>query len=243
MKSNNTKNTAVSTISNIVIAFVLVSTLLVTVLAVAPWQTTTQETSAIYTGDEDSGRIALMFNVYENAEIALNIAKTLLEHGFRATFFVGGKWVERNGVALLSLYHMGMELGNHGYLHRDHKAISYTKNVDEIVMTERLIDAHLKGFPDYKNSKLFAPPSGSIGENMFSACHDLGYKVIMWTRDTIDWRDHDAELIYERAIRDVKAGDLVLMHPTKETLSALPKIIQYIKNQGLVIDIVTNVIQ
>ena len=106
MKSNNTKNTAVSTISNIVIAFVLVSTLLVTVLAVAPWQTTTQETSAIYTGDEDSGRIALMFNVYENAEIALNIAKTLLEHGFRATFFVGGKWVERNGVALLSLYLM-----------------------------------------------------------------------------------------------------------------------------------------
>ena len=242
MKLNNTKNTFVTILSNLVIIFVLVSTLAVTILAISPWQTT-EEASAIYTGDDESGRIALMFNVYENADITINIAKTLIEYGFRATFFVGGKWVERNGAALMSLYNMGMELGNHGYLHRDHKALSYTKNVDEILLAEKLIDAHLQGFPDYKNPKLFAPPSGSIGENMFSACQDLGYKVIMWTRDTIDWRDHDADLIYERAIRDVKAGDLVLMHPTKETLSALPQIIQYVKSQGLVIDIVSNVIQ
>jgi hypothetical protein len=32
------------------------------------------------------------------------------------------------------------------------------------------------------------------------------------------------------------------MHPTKETLSALPRILEYIKNQGLVADVVSNVI-
>ena len=77
---------------------------------------------------------------------------------------------------------------------------------------------------------------------MFSACDNLGYKVIMWTRDTIDWRDHDADLIYQRAIKDIQAGDLVLMHPTDATLSALPQILEYIKSVGLKADTVSNVI-
>ena len=242
MKENKTKYNKITALANLVIVLVLMGTFSVAIIAVAPWQATTEPASAIFVGDEASGKVGLMFNVYENAEIALNIAKTLDEHGFRATFFVGGKWVERNGTAVLSLYNMGMELGNHGYLHRDHKELSYEKNIDEILLTERLLDAHLKGFPEYKNSKLFAPPSGSYGKNMFSACEDLGYKVIMWTRDTIDWRDHDPDLIYERAVKNIKSGDLVLMHPTKETLSALPRILEYIKSQNLAVDIVSNVI-
>lgn len=232
----------IQTVSNLVITLVLLTTFSITLYAVAPWENATVETSAIYQGDEESGRVALMFNVYENAETTLKIAKLMAEHGFRATFFVGGRWVERNGDALISLYSMGMEIGNHGYLHRDHKTLSYQKNADEILLAERLIDAHLKDFPQYKNSKLFAPPSGSIGENMFSVCDDLGYKVIMWTRDTIDWRDHDVELIYSRAIKNIKSGDLILMHPTKETLSALPRILEYIKSQNLIVDIVSDTI-
>ena len=182
------------------IILVLVATFSVTIVAISPWQNTAKQTSAIYTGDENSGRVALMFNVYENAEIALNIAELMVKHGFRATFFIGGKWAERNGTALMSLHNLGMEIGNHGYLHRDHKTLSYEKNIDEILITERLLDAYLNGFPDYKNCKLFAPPSGSVGEKMFSACDYLGYRVIMWTRDTIDWRDHDAKLIYQRLL-------------------------------------------
>ena len=228
-------------ITNLLILSILASVMLVAVYATdAPKGAET--TSAIYNGNQNCGRVAFMFNVYENTETALNIAKLLVEHGFCATFFVGGKWVERNPNALLSLYNMGMEIGNHGYLHRDHRLLSLQKNVDEILLTERLVDAHLKAFPNYANSKLFAPPSGSVGEDMFSACDNLGYKVIMWTRDTIDWRDHDADLIYQRAIKDIQAGDLVLMHPTDATLSALPQILEYIKSVGLKADTVSNVI-
>ena len=232
---------------NPLITNLLILSILASVMLVAVYATDTpkgvETTSAIYNGNQNCGRVAFMFNVYENTETALNIAKLLVEHGFCATFFVGGKWVERNPNALLSLYNMGMEIGNHGYLHRDHRLLSLQKNVDEILLTERLVDAHLKAFPNYANSKLFAPPSGSVGEDMFSACDNLGYKVIMWTRDTIDWRDHDADLIYQRAIKDIQAGDLVLMHPTDATLSALPQILEYIKSVGLKADTVSNVIE
>ena len=118
MKFNWKKSKVFTAVSNVVILAVLVSTFAVTLWAVAPKETDVEPTSAIYVGDENSGSVALMFNVYENAETTLKIAELLVEHGFRATFFVGGKWVERNGTALIRLYNMGMEIGNHGYLHR-----------------------------------------------------------------------------------------------------------------------------
>ena len=51
----------------------------------------------------------------------------------------------------------------------------------------------------------------------------------MWTRDTIDWRDQDEELIYNRAIKNIGNGDFVLMHPTQCTAKILPRILEYCK--------------
>ena len=78
-----------------------------------------------------------------------------------------------------------------------------------------------------------------MGDNMFRVCEALGYKVVMWTRDTIDWRDHDAKLIATRALDGIKAGDLILMHPTEKTVEALPEILDKIAAAGLVADTVT----
>ena len=64
----------------------------------------------------------------------------------------------------------------------------------------------------------------------------------MWTTDTIDWRDKNADTVYSRATKNLKAGDLVLMHPTAHTLEALPKILEFIKGAELVCDTVTNTI-
>ena len=61
---------------------------------------------------------------------------------------------------------------------------------------------------------------------------ELGYKTIMWTRDTIDWRDQDVDLIYNRAIDGAKGGDLILMHPTECTRDALGRIIDTLQSQG-----------
>lgn len=198
--------------------------------------------NAIYKGNSDNNSVALMFNVYQYGDVALDIANLLISRGQNATFFVGGCWVAKNPNTLLSISMLGCEIANHGYLHRDHAKLSLDENVDEIIVTERLVDSILSSIPTYSNCKLFAPPSGSIGNNMFDACEKLGYRVIMWTRDTIDWRDQDEDLIFTRATKDICAGDLILMHPTPATLSALPRILDYLDEIGLKCDIVSNVI-
>jgi len=64
----------------------------------------------------------------------------------------------------------------------------------------------------------------------------------MWSKDTIDWRDHDKDLIIKRATTDVKGGDLILMHPTQETVKALPYILDFYKKAGLLPSTVSDVI-
>ena len=61
----------------------------------------------------------------------------------------------------------------------------------------------------------------------------MDLRVIMWSRDTIDWRDKDVGMIYNRATKNLKKGEFVLMHPTDCTVTALPEILSYIRNDGL----------
>ena len=81
--------------------------------------------------------------------------------------------------------------------------------------------------------QLFAPPSGAYSENTVNAAVALGYKVVMWSKDTIDWRDHDEDTIYRRATENAAGGDLVLMHPTEETARALSAVLRCYREAGL----------
>lgn len=232
--------------SNLIICAVLGAVLVTALFAVAESGNAVVTGGAVYEGDRNGGKVALMFNVYEGTEYVEQIARLLAERGMNATFFLGGIWAERNGDTVVRLAADGFELGNHGYLHRDHAALSAERNRSEIVITEKLLSATLADLPAEAQAaalpKLFAPPSGSMGDAMHTVCEQLGYTVVMWTRDTIDWRDHDAALITERALRDLAAGDLILMHPTAATVQALPAVLDGIAAAGLTADTVTAVL-
>lgn len=232
--------------SNLIICAVLGAVLVTALFAVAESGNAVVTGGAVYEGDRDGGKVALMFNVYEGTEYVELIARLLAERGMNATFFLGGIWAERNGDTVVRLAADGFELGNHGYLHRDHATLSAERNRSEIVITEKLLSATLADLPAEAQAaalpKLFAPPSGSMGDALHAVCEQLGYTVVMWTRDTIDWRDHDSALITERALRDLAAGDLILMHPTAATVQALPAILDGIAAAGLTADTVTAVL-
>lgn len=181
----------------------------------------------IYRGNTEKQNVSLMFNVYENTEVVNGILSVLDEYGVKATFFVGGCWADDNAEMLKKILNSGHEIGNHGYFHKDHKNLSYQDNLKEISLTDDIV----KGLCDYKMN-LFAPPSGSFSEKTLDASSDLGYKVIMWSKDTIDWRDNDKDLLINRATKNLKNGDLVLMHPKEHTLAVLPSIISYYLHSG-----------
>lgn len=188
-------------------------------------------TSAIsgvyYNGDKSSKNISLMINVYWGTEYLDDMLEILDNYNVKTTFFIGGTWAMLNEDYLIKIHQKGHELANHGYHHKDHDKLDEEGNLNEISTTHTIIK-ELLGV----EMELFAPPSGAYDKLTVSCANSLGYKTIMWTRDTIDWRDHDANLIYNRAIKNAGGGDLILMHPTQSTVEALPRIIEHLQAKG-----------
>lgn len=198
---------------------------------------TGDEYSAIYNGDRASDKVALMFNVYERTDNVKKIMEILKSRNATATFFVGGCWADDNTETLNEMVNGGFEIANHGYFHKDHKKLNLEKNKEEILLTEKIVEA-LCGY----KTRLFAPPSGSFNVTTLKASAELGYKVIMWSKDTIDWRDSDEKLIIKRATNGVGGGDLILMHPKDVTVAVLGRILDVLSQSGLKPSTVTQTI-
>lgn len=192
----------------------------------------------IYKGSEINGKVSLMFNVYWGTEYIEEILFTLEKQDVKATFFVGKTWVDENPDLLKKIHEFGHEIGNHGSNHKEHGKLGLEENLSEIDGCSSAVISALG-----VNMTLFAPPGGSYNKHTTKASNLRGYKTILWTHDTIDWRDHDRTLIFERATSEVSSGDLILMHPTKETCEALEDIVVAIKGKKLILDTVSNTIK
>ncbi len=185
------------------------------------------EVQAYYSGNTQKNNVSLMINVYWGTEYIEPMLEVLKNENVKTTFFVGGTWASSNSEVLKKIFDDGHEIANHGYYHKDHKYLSDERNQEEIYITHKLVK-ELIGV----DMTLFAPPSGSYNTQTLLIASNLGYKTIMWTKDTIDWRDKDSNLAFTRATKNAKNGDLILMHPTAHTLEALPKIIKFYKENG-----------
>lgn len=196
-----------------------------------------KQNAPIYKGSQEGARVSLMINVYWGDEYLPSMLDTLKAYGAKCTFFVGGSWADDNNQLLLRMIEEGHEIGNHGYFHKDHKSLDYSKNRQEIVACNDVVKA-ITG----KSPTLFAPPSGSFSDTTLQVCEALSMKVIMWSRDTIDWRDKNTDTIIKRATENIEAGDMILMHPTYNTAEALPTILKYYKEHGFTAVTVSDII-
>lgn len=219
---------------NFLIIIMLVVVSMLAVLGVGLSTTSSVINGVYYSGNTDSNKISLMINVYWGTEYLDDMLEILDRYEVKTTFFVGGTWAVKESDMLKKMYDAGHEIGNHGYSHKDQDKLNREQNKNEILTTHTLVN-DLIGV----NMDLFAPPSGAYNKTTVEVATELGYKMIMWTRDTVDWRDKDEEVIYKRAIKDAKGGDLILMHPTACTLIALERIIVSLQEQGFVLTTVS----
>jgi peptidoglycan/xylan/chitin deacetylase (PgdA/CDA1 family) len=220
------KNKLISVIVNIVLCCTVITVCLVGFAGGGAVEVSADDDILFYSSERQNG-VSLMFNVYQNSSNVYKILDILDEYDAKATFFLGGCWADDNVDLVREIYSRGNEIASHGYFHKDHTTLSYAQNVNEIEPSIRLLKM-ITG----SDVKLFAPPSGAFDNNTLLACKYLNLKAVMWSRDTIDWRDDDSKLIYSRATENLKNGEFILMHPMDATVKALPDILTYIRDGG-----------
>lgn len=180
--------------------------------------------------------IALTFDDGPNPPYTNQILNILKKENIKATFFVCGANVKRHPELVTQIVKNGHLIGNHTYYHKRLETISGL-NYQEIIDMQKLID----GLTDQKQ-KLFRPPYGYMPFWLKNKLVRNGFKIIDYNDSGHDWEKNiTSGQITQNIINNASDGQLILLHDghnieksadRSKTVTALPKIIKALKNQG-----------
>lgn len=219
-----------------IIAILLALIILFKVLQYNMFKPAISNYEPIYQGSANQKKIALTCNVFWGEEYIPQMLDILKKNDVKMTFFMGGTWVKKFP-GLTAKIAENNELGNHSYSHPHPTFISKEENIKEIKKAEQIISKAAR-----VKTNLYAPPYGEFNKTVLEAAGENGYQTIMWSIDTIDWKRPAPEAIVKRVCDKAHNGAIVLMHPTAQTIKALPVIIQELKKRGYHLTTVSDII-
>ncbi|MEK4238030.1 polysaccharide deacetylase family protein [Paenibacillus sp. FSL H7-0714] len=182
----------------------------------------------IYRGNPAKPMVSLMINVAWGNQYIVPMLDILDEENVKVTFFLDGSWLSKNPELATEMLKRGHEMENHAYTHPNMSTLSRARATVEIEKTQKLLKESLG-----VTNKWFAPPSGDFDQETVEIASSLGLKTVLWTVDTVDWRNPSPESIVAKITSKAEPGTLVLMHPTASSSKALKAMIRGIKAKGL----------
>ncbi|MFD1177357.1 polysaccharide deacetylase family protein [Paenibacillus puldeungensis] len=177
--------------------------------------------------------VAITFDDGPDPIETTEILNELKKYNAKCTFFVLGKKVETYPEIASRIIKEGHELANHTYNHAYFKGESGEDIVKELMKTERVITG-VSG----KGSKFFRPPGGVYSDSVVNAAKQVGLKIILWSwhQDTRDWKKPGAHVIKKQVMKNLRNGDIILMHDSvsgkSQTKEALSQILPELMKKG-----------
>lgn len=184
-------------------------------------------------GDITSKRIAITFDAGASSEPTAKILKTLAKHNIKCTFFLTGKWMEKNPSTTKKIASMGHEIGNHSYSHKQLTKLGAAEIAADADKTNRIVN-ELTGL----NTKpLYRVPFGARDKRVLTVLRDQGYKSIYWDLDSWDSvkKGITADEITNRVTSKIRNGSIVLMHcGSQATADALDNLLTKLIESGYI---------
>ena len=183
----------------------------------------------VYSVDRSDKKIALTIDAAWEDDKTEFILETLKKYDAKATFFLCGFWVDKYPDMVKRIAEAGHEIGNHSSTHPHMNSLC----ADEIRTELKSYDDKLEKITG-KRSVLFRAPYGEYNDNVIKTVRDMGYEVIQWSIDTIDWREErTAETILNAVTPKLKGGCIILSHNNGFKIREyLPTLIETAKKQG-----------
>jgi len=177
------------------------------------------------------------------------ILDILKDKGVKATFFVTGKYVEMYPEIAQRIVAEGHDIGNHTYNHKELVVSNKKTILNELRKTDEVI-WEATGI----RTRLFRPPRGICGNAARKLLIEEGYKIILWTISTLDWRKVKPKAILWRVKLFIRDGAIILFHDSgslfgcgdsgrTNTVRALPLVIDFLKEEGYKIITVSEILE
>lgn len=186
----------------------------------------------IYSVDKEEKEVAITFDInWAENDYIYSILDTLDKYNVKGTFFIMGGWVnysEENVKKLIEISERGHEIGNHSYKHPIFTKVGEERIKEELRKTDEVIEKYTG-----KKPSIFRFPSGDYNSQSYRTVSSLGYKCIQWNVDSVDWKEQGEEIEYNKVMKKVKPGSILLYHNNaKHTPNNLNKIIPELQKQG-----------
>ncbi|KAK3812935.1 MAG: hypothetical protein J3Q66DRAFT_412272 [Benniella sp.] len=146
----------------------------------------------------------------------------LNEEGVKVTFFMDGDNVDNiyeYDWIVKRAYNEGHQVASHTWSHPDLNELSKGQIESEMKRLEEAFKSIIGVRPTYMR-----PPYGNVNAAARRTLSNMGYKIVLWSIDTNDWRHPDNVETSMRAYREAlsqpdahKRGHIALQHDTHKT--------------------------
>jgi peptidoglycan/xylan/chitin deacetylase (PgdA/CDA1 family) len=183
-----------------------------------------------------SKQIALTYDDGPNDPHTLRLLDVLAKHDVRATFFMIGRYVQSRPDIVREVVKAGHIVGNHTLTHPN---LIFTSAAETRAQMQNCDHALNDAIGEH--SRLFRPPFGGRRPQTLRIARDLGLEPVMWNVTGWDWNAPPAEEIESRVEKQIRGGDLILLHDgshkqmgadRSQTVIATDRLIMRYKTEG-----------
>lgn len=174
---------------------------------------------------QEAKKVALTFDDGPHQKYTKMLLDGLRERNVKATFFLIGESIEGKEELVAQMKADGHLIGNHTYTHVQLGKVATDDACAEIWKTNTLIYDITEEIPCY-----IRPPFGEWNEDLSCA---VDMSVVLWDIDPQDWKYKDSDRIRDHVVKNVKDGDIILLHDVyKTSVDAALQIVDILSEEG-----------
>jgi len=184
------------------------------------------------------GEVALTFDDGPDPQVTPQVLDLLQRYGAKATFFCVGDEALRYPTLCREIVRRGHAIENHSQTHsRLFAAFGPRRTAADVDLGQETLRA-LTG----ETPRFFRPTAGLRSVFLEPVLAPRGLQLASWTRRGYDTRESSAEVVYRRLVRNLRAGDILVLHDGNAartatgvpvTLEVLPRLLETLNGAGL----------
>jgi peptidoglycan/xylan/chitin deacetylase (PgdA/CDA1 family) len=152
-------------------------------------------------------QIALTYDDGPNDPHTLRLLEVLAKHEVCATFFLIGRYVRERPDIAREIAKAGHVVANHTFTHPLLTFNSAAGIRRELADCRAALQDAIG-----EHSNLFRPPFGGRRPAVLLVARELGLEPVMWNVTGYDWNAPPAAVIEEKVAKQLRGGDVVLLH-------------------------------
>lgn len=154
------------------------------------------------------GEVALTLDDGPDPQVTPVVLDQLDAHNVKATFFCVGDKVARHSALAREMVRRGHDIENHTQRHRHSFAFSGWRGFESEIGAAQDAIAQAVG----RQPEFFRAPAGLRNPFLQPVLSQFGLQLAAWTRRGFDTVTADPGVVSRRLLRDLGAGDILLLH-------------------------------